>query len=565
MKHQRKNAEKLIDEMAYLGDDIITDCMNQEVPSKSLKTNIFVTYRKFMAVAAACLAVVAVVGAIITMPMTNTPKTNDTNEHQGVLEQTNPPAAPITQISYHPSTVVKLQSLASAKSLISEGAVDLSYDALTFDTTYLNRIFFRENVLLSFDIQEGEQITVTSKQRGINPMIYPEDFPNDADNATQLEWLKTYCGQFSWSKENRVDRHTLTESDAFLMWNSTEKTPYDQDILTFVIRNANGEITGVGSLLMVKYHPVEDTGSFFYEKASLVRWSVLGSVRFDDPSMVTEDDANTLIANMNQKAEAAQAELSFEPSSTQEKHIMALADLVNTCYNETTGKQMGYVDFYTATDCTYFKLRIVDRTDDSVRQFLLYADGTWQELAKDSFWVLTNPIFGARALFVANFVDGTTRHMDEERAIFDNEDAIYYGYHFLANHMVYLEEAQDEFDVAMDSIMNFLFNQYGLSGPFSYRATPLVENHDFREVFFTVAGTEYHFIVFSGGSWGLIYEDSGYADVDTLTGRKIVFTNGLVFELEWQDIYKAGVEEPVHMLAPTYLDEVVSIPADVFR
>lgn len=584
MKNKKRNSEKLLDSLSVMQDRDIADCMLTDIPRAKSEKGVWLTYRRVWATAAACLALVAVLGAAVVIPMTmqNSPSAGDgknppvldnstTSAGQDTLSEGNTNPTPgVTQLSYYNAPVVKLQSLASAATLSGEttddGDVPVYEQAgVTFDTAYLNHLFFRENMLLAFDIGEGESITVTSQSQGINPMTYPEDYPFDADQATQLEWLKTYCGKFSWSKDRRVESHTLTASDAFLMWNSTEKTTMGEDILTFVIRNAEGQITGAGSILMVKYRPIEYTGNFFYDKASLVRWSVLGSVRFDQPEQATEEAVGELLADMNAKAEDAKAEMSFAPANRQENYIMALVDMVNTCYDVAGSRQMGYVDFYTATDCSYFKVNIDGYRDGLQRQFLLYEDGTWQELASDSFWVLTDHLAGTKVFFHANFLDGTTRHMDEERAIYDAEDAVYYGYHFWANNVIYMEKDKAQFELSLDNIMHFMFVQHRLSGPFSYRATPYKEDHDFREVFFTVEDKEYHFIVFSGGSWGLVYEDSGYADPEALTGRKIVFWTGLVFELEWQDVYKDGVEEPVHMLAPTYLDEVVVITGQIFE
>jgi len=470
---------------------------------------------------------------------------------------------PVTVLSYKDVPIVKCQTMVSASATEIRDEDALASKDFYFDTAYLNHLFFRENVLLSFDIEAGETLTVISQnERGLNAMRYPEHYPADADQTTQMEWMKNYCYLFAWDSAYGRDTHTLTQADAFVMWNSPDKVAMGEDILTFVIRNTEGQITGAGSVLMVKYRPVEYTGNFFYDKASLVRWSVLGSVKFDDPAVVTEEAVQALLADMNQKAEEVKATFSFEPADSQENYIMALADMVNACYDIENAREMGYVDFFAADGCSYFKLSIFNQRHDHLREFLLYADGTWQELMPDSFWVLTDHLMGANAFFMANFTDGTSRHMDEERAVYEAEDAHYYGYHYFANNIVWLEQAETEFEVAMDRIINFLFNTKGLSGKFSYRVTPQVENHDFREVFFTIGDVEYQFMVFSNGSWGLIYQDSGYEDEATLTGRKIVFTNGRVFVLEWQDVYKAGVEEPIHLLAPTYLNEVVVIPAE---
>ncbi len=567
MKHQKRNSERLMDGMSHLGNQNISDCMLREVPAASEKPYAFASYRRVVAVAAACMAVVMVLGAMVALPLINArpslPEDEGSVPAVGTQQPSTPPAG--SGLSYHNApAAVKLQSLASSKTLTEEGTLDVSYEQVTFDTAYLNNLFFRENMLLSFDIDEGESITVTSQCRGINPMTYPEGYPAEADYATRQAWLEANCSQFSWAKEKCVDSHTLTSSDAFLMWNSTEKVAMAEDVLTFVIRNAEDQITGAGSILMVKYHPVEYTSSFFYDKASLVRWSVLGWVTFDNPAEVTDDALNEVLAHMSEGTEQARAELSFEPASVQENYIAALADMANTCYDVAQSRQMGYVDFYTATDCSYFKVNIDGYREGIQRQFLLYADGTWQELSPDSYWVLTDHLTGTKTFFYANFADGTSRYMDEERAIYDAEDAMYYGYHFWANNVVYMEKDKSQFELSLDNIMHFMFVENNLSGPFSYYATPYAEDHDFREVFFTVEDQEYHFIVFSGGSWGLVYEDSGYADPETLTGRKIVFWTGLVFELEWQDVFKAGVEEPVHMLAPTYLDEVVVITGQIF-
>ena len=556
MKNKKKNCETLIDALAYMENESIADCMLTEIPEVKYRERLLRPGHRWITVAAACLGLVAMLGAAVTAPMmvrdhgvppvhSGTPTVNGSSSESDD-EHSNQPG--YAALSYHNAPVVKLEALAEDKTVLTgEGGG-------SFDASYLNHLFFRENMLLAFDFEADETVTVTSQKGGISPMSYPEGYPtaDETTHAGQLNWIKTYCHMFSWNKENCVAQHTLTREDAFVMWNTTEASVYGEDILTFVIRNAEGQITGAGSVLMVKYHPVNDSGNYFYDKASLVRWAVLGSVRFDHPELATDEAVNTLLAEMNAKADEARATLSFEVAGRQEYYIMALADAMNASYTPEQAEQMGGIAIQTSDACTFYKLEI-ENFDHSERQFLLFKDGTWGELKPESFWMQSDGVTGLAVDFRVYFTDGRSMRLDEEEA--SHESGVHhYTYlldSFFPPQQLPPEKVSDHnFRIAYREIMEFLFIENHVRGPFSGKMTAYQETLQFREYVIDTTAGQFKFMIFYDGTWGMIQSDTGYTDEDAMTGREITFSDGTSFVLGWQEVERAG--QMFTALAPTF-------------
>lgn len=550
MKNRKKNCETMIDAVAYFNDGAIADCMMKPIPTVTRRASAWRMSVKVIAAVAACAVFMVTASVMLVMPFMRSdqpslPAVSDTDPEINDVTQNVPN---FSSLSYHPASVVELAALAEDKTtLTGEGGG-------SFDASYLNRLFFRENMLLAFDFEDGETVTVTSQKGGINPMIYPEEYYEvaDASHAQQLNWIKTYCNMFSWNEENCVESHTLTNDDAFLMWNTTEAETYGEDILTFVIRNAEGQITGAGSVLMVKYHPITDSENYFYDKASLVRWAVLGSVRFDHPADVTEEAVAAFLDDMNAKAEEAKAALSFDVAGGQEKYVMALADAMNASYTPEQAAQMGGIAMQTSEVCSFYKLEI-ENLDHSERHFLLFKDGTWKELKPESFWVQTSGVAGLAADFHVYFTDGTSVRLDEEEKS-QASGVQHYTYlldSFFPPQKLPPEKVSDyNFWAAYKEIMEFLFIDNHVRGPFSGKMTPYDETLNFREYVIDTTAGQFKFMVFYDGTWGMIEHDTGYADEAAMTGREITFSNGVSFVLEWQEVERG--DQIFTALAPTF-------------
>lgn len=556
---RKKNSEVLSDAMAYLDDNAIADCMMAEVPAAPRKARTWQLRMKVISAVAACAVFMATAAVMLAMPLMQgdnpvvPPSGGTSNGVTATSPDTQPTGPSLSSLSYYETPVVKMQALAANKTALSgEGGG-------SFDASYLNRLFFRENMLLAFDFEVDETVTVMSQKSGINPLIYPERYPSSdkADREEQLAWIKTYCNQFSWEAKNCVESHTLTQNDAFIMWNTTAAETYGEDILTFVIRNAEGQITGAGSVLMVKYHPVENSENCFYDRASIVRWSVLGSVRFDHPEAVTEEAVNDLLSEMNAKADEARAALSFDPENEQERYVMALAAAMNASYTPEQAKQMESMAFLTGNGCSFYKLEVEDKYDCE-RHFLIFADGTWGELKPESYWVQISQPDAAAADYYVYFTDGRSVRLDDAEANDLSEHVIDYSYHFSAYEAMQpeipeqtLEEiSKNEFRTAYNDIVNFLFNIMDVDGEFTAERTEYNESLDFREITFHTEEGQFRFMVFFNGSWGLIETDTGYTDEEAMTGREITFSSGLSFTLEWQEVTRIGKTYTV--LAPVY-------------
>ncbi len=550
MKNRKKNCETVVDAVAYVSDEAIADCMMTPIPTATRRISAMRLRMKVMAAVAACAVFTVTATAMLVMPFmqNHQPTVPPVNETFPQVNNGTESGPNYSALSYYETPVVNLTALAEDKTTFtSEGGG-------SFDASYLNNLFFRENMLLAFDFNADETVTVTSQKGGINPMIYPEGYPmaDEATHAAQLDWIKTYCVQFSWKEENRVERHTLTNEDAFIMWNTTEAAVYGEDILTFVIRNTEGQITGAGSVLMVKYHLVNDSDNYFYDKASFVRWSVLGSVRFDHPEVVTDEAVAVLLSEMNAKADEARAELSFEPVGGQERYVVALAHAVNASYTPAQAEQMGAIAMQTSDACSFYKLEI-ENLDHSERHFLLFKDGTWGELKPESFWVQSSGVAGLAADFYVYFTDGSSMRLDEEEAS-QESGVMHYTYlldSFFPPQQLPPEKVSEyNFRVAYGEIMEFLFIDNHVRGNFTGKMTAYDETLNFREYVINTTAGQFRFMVFYDGTWGMIETDTGYTDEEAMTGREITFSNGISFVLEWQDVERAG--QTFTALAPTF-------------
>ncbi len=573
MKHKKENAEILLEQLAFSDDQAIADCMTAEIPAPRQSLSVWQMRRKVIGAVAACAVFALTAAAVLLLPMMRNDEPSVPGaqgelsadaEHRSDSEALQNPVYTDTMrpedsetekhpvyasLSYRETPVVKLTALAEDKTTL------MGESGGSFDASYLNRLFFRENMLLAFDFEPDETVTVTSQKGGINPMIYPDDYyaVSEASHAEQLNWIKTYCNLFSWKEENCVESHILTSDDAFIMWNTTEAETYGEDILTFVIRNTEGQITGAGSVLMVKYHPVANPEDCFYDKASLVRWSVLGSVRFDHPEEVTAEAVDALLSDMNAEVQEVKAALSFDPENAQERYVIALADAMNASYTPEQAKQVRAMTFWTGKGCSFYKVEMEDQYDGE-RHFLIFADGTWGELKPESYWVQISQPDAVEADYYVYFTDGRSVRLDDAERNDLSAHVVEYFYHFSAYEMIppeTLEQiAEKEFRVAYDSIVNFLFNLMDVDGAFSSYRTEYNEALDFREITFDTEEGQFRFMVFFNGSWGLIETDTGYTDEEAMTGREITFSNGLSFTLEWQEVTRRGKTYTV--LAPVY-------------
>ncbi len=409
--------------------------VNRAAASMSRHPNSFTTFR-FLRIGAmaASLALILAVGAIsLPFLLKNDPATSPlTDTIYGSVEQTTPDdfvKAP-TSIMY----------------LISQDA-HTSDDSIVNSETQDS--FWGDNLaLMTFDCLEGETVDITTFWDSLFTRSYPNDGhetwegldpASPEDRKTYIDILRGFgFGGLHAGKRNV----TLDVNTAFLIWKydtdnlskplrgnlnyylkklESAKAKFgedswqylkaleeyeelydahwgddysglqlaaNEDILSYVTRNADGEITGAGAVYVYRKHLIENEENSYFADTYISRYADLGFVRFDAP--VTEEAAEIQLKELYEAIPEAKAGMNFAPVSEEENYKAGLADLLNTMAFEapedhytTSGFGGGSADDYRT-----FHIGFVPKDSDVIDAghadyvFRIYSDGTWKEMTE---------------------------------------------------------------------------------------------------------------------------------------------------------------------------------------
>ncbi len=368
-----KNDHPVTDALGRLDEKTVRACMSEEVTPRVSVAHRGL-YRK-LAVAAACLTLTAAVGTAALWPLM---RVNDP-----ALPESDPPSASVGSDSSaedreNDVPLVRLQVLSFSEN-DTEGKMPDGDSFVTFiDELSLLRTY---HLYLHFDCAEDETVSILSHDIGENDDISEEwqstlsrvevsdhRYDNPADYVARILTREIR------NRLNNKSHNLLKLGNTTYMWcYPSHETERDYDVVSFVIRNENGEITGAGSVCI---------GTLTQLYTHQLRYEVLGSARFDTP--VSEETATAYLASLETTAEEIYAHMDFSPQIEDEGFALAYSAasaLPNT----------NHIGCYTNNHCTFrwftgYQIGSPYTEErETARRFFLFSDGTYVEVATEGY------------------------------------------------------------------------------------------------------------------------------------------------------------------------------------
>lgn len=372
------NKEKLNDAVGMLDGEILQTAMTRAADMRMTRLTRRATLRRRAAVLlAACLSLTLLVGALLAIPLMRADETPAASEKN-------------TFPAYAEAPMVKLISLSATETAtVSDPAIPSEPI-----NTHLESIesILKSYLVLSFDCEPGETITVCSEDACLGLIGQP--LGEDTDLSPSGEYIRLAKqifhegGLYQLDKEVNYFQRELTvdPSTSSIRVDIPRKSAGGQNdaILRFTVKNGEGQITGAGSIYVCIRYALnrEEMDVTWMLKDEVTRSAVLGSVRFDDPAAVTEEQARALTDTFAARAEEVKATLSFEPATAHERLMYARASIVAALYD---GRRIS--GFSTSVggskDYSVFSVSIQTgegNEDREEHRFLIFSDYTWVEM-----------------------------------------------------------------------------------------------------------------------------------------------------------------------------------------
>ncbi len=395
----KKNREKLTDAFGMLREDTLADCVvDTYVPHRAAIRG--AARRRVALIAAACMTFALLAGALLALPFLRA--------EEPVTQPPLTDAPPVSEFAfaYYDAPLVNVQVLA----LSEEDATAIENKKLEIPQNQdvamvVGTDLTDSQVYVYFTVEEGETVTATSHNSkmnlaqltNFNDKVYYDTvweqimshyaYGNEINHvgAPAHEIIIRPPSAVSETETAEVDEHS---THYFLKWGGgnryypamADTSPADEDFIDFIIRDENGRITGAGCVYLGNRKLIHNTESRYYDIVSITRGKVLGSVRFEDPDNVTEEQVTAYLESLHEEADGLRETL-FENLNLSERLTAALADVINTHYD--TSNTFGMMYGCSSTD-TYLDISIFNNDYSDVREatFLLLEDGTWGELDK---------------------------------------------------------------------------------------------------------------------------------------------------------------------------------------
>lgn len=372
----KTNKDKLNDAVGMLDEETVQGAMSHATNMRALQISRRVTLRRrAMVLLAACLSLTLMLGALLAIPLmtADDPAISETTPPVG--ETSAPPITGETPtLSYTEAPMVKLSMLTTRS------------DATVSDTPVLTRGslpqmdtvngFFRTFLVLSFDCEAGETVTVDAETACLFPVDLP--FNEDTDLGLTGEFMDRLMDIYDARDPGNTTLTMDPATSCILVMMPKTQTALDEDTLTFTVQSEADVTVGAGSVYVgTRYLLDAEAHRLWYESSALTRSAVLGSVRLDAPEDVTAEQISDLLNSFTAETEAAKAELDYTPATVDERYIAARAEIALTVFadEQITGSSTHAGSFL------YYQTIQVHDTDKSEkdRGFILFADGTWGE------------------------------------------------------------------------------------------------------------------------------------------------------------------------------------------
>lgn len=370
--------------------------------------------RRFVMLTAACLAVVMMLGAVVAVPLL----TADDPTSQPVTDT----LTPENSLSYGNGPRVQMLSMNGTDS--EGGDTSENVSIMTGDTGMAHECY-----LIFEGLEAGETVTLTSHHtllalgevRVIREESETQEMSSDGEDRinkrkeaaeakkdgieleteTEAETNAPETVEYDWTYPVRKlsdyaatvtsEPSTSETGVVVFIWDyirlseeaRTEGNIYE-DYVDFVIRDPEGNITGAGSLYLADKKLLADQNKYHYSVLSVSRGVLLGSVRFDDPAAVTEDEVNVLISELRGKAEEKKASLFDESESTysvEEMYCKNMATILTECYGSFGDLTFPDLVIRSGAFKNGWKHIVICPFNDplSTRDFFFFEDGTYVE------------------------------------------------------------------------------------------------------------------------------------------------------------------------------------------
>ena len=358
------NQEKLNDAVGMLDGEIVQTAMTRAADLKETRIVRHATLRRRAVVLlAACLSLTLMIGALLAIPL---------------MTPHDPPVASEEDIfpAYVETPMVRLTRLSSTE------AATVSDPEIPFIQTGVQMSSVSYHVLynvLTIDCEPGETVTVNAD----SDCLYVVNMPltEDTDLSPWGDFYKALAYPDPQPVislvSRRVDSVTFdpATSCVAVQLRMTE-AELDETLLTFTVTDGKGSIVGVGSLYVGVQYLVSDTTSNTRDNLSITRSAVLGSVRFKDPSSVTEEQARELTEEFADRVDDCKAALDYSPVTKDERKITAMAEIVNTEFAEENNGAWG-CGFSSWND--FYNFHIESLETGMERNFIIFDSGEWFE------------------------------------------------------------------------------------------------------------------------------------------------------------------------------------------
>ena len=367
----KTNQDKLNDALGMVDEETVRKTMLHAEGMKAAHlSRRAVMRRRLTVLAAACLMLTLMVGAVLAVPYMRA-------DDPGTTEPGGSTMAPAVEDFYIKAPIVKLSNLSAGETVVISDS-DVPKDS----TVCLQKTdFLFEYNILTFDCQPGETVTVTADVDCLHYIDMPMNA--ETDELAFLEALRESPIVPADSPSTGYDAFLTIDPFASCIsikpFFRVRMDDENEQILNYTVRNEAGEITGAGTVYVCyKYLMTKEERANMVFAPVVTRAAVLGSVRFTNPAEVTEEKVTELMDTFAAEKDTVKANLNFSPVTTFERTAYAQAEILRSEFSgaKIVGGTRGFSSDEAFTDFCVSTESDGERTE---RYFIIFADGTWIE------------------------------------------------------------------------------------------------------------------------------------------------------------------------------------------
>lgn len=390
----KNNQEKLNDALGMVDESMVQSAMLHAEGLRAAHLSRGALIRRRVAVvAAACLSMAFLAGAVLALPML---KRDNGDLPPVTMEPSDGEAA-----FYVEAPIVRLDMLSSTETATIS---DPNIPTNNLNVNFQQSTYFSNLHVLIFDCQPGETVTLRANRECLgyigvayDPEVDPYewgDFQKACDNLRHRSVLEKYekgsrykgSTGISESEESYTlyERElTIDPSSASVILCFDYSEPADdveEDVILYTVTNAEGQITGAGGLYVGKKYVDGPNPRTPGRAVTISRAAVLGSVRFIDPASVTEAQVEALLSTYAEKGKNGQSLVDFSPVTHEEINSVAGKEILDSLSENRriSGIARG-INYY--ADYSSFAVHVED--SNYKHEFIIFKDGTWAEIDRE--------------------------------------------------------------------------------------------------------------------------------------------------------------------------------------